>query len=544
MLCPSRPGCVTRCAIARAHRAAPGQVAAACRFAIDRTPLQRMMAATAVHSNLSHASAARPAVIPAGLIPPRPSDESTADAYAEFHTVGRLPADLFADGSDPQQGPLWHHQCVSGPITHAERSAVDDFCSSFKVVRVSAVPPWGSPHACARSQRSAAAAAVAPNGHAVCRWGRCSSTGSRCRQSAPCAPWRPARNPWPSLAHPAPEKPCASARYRVSVRPEGRRHHCPRHGFTLWLQVTLVEMVLHLLRNNGNTILVSAPQNFTCDTFCQRLLAAGVPQSSILRVIDPRWPASRVVRRLLTPHTAPPPYLTNSTPPVQNDQVMGCTLVDRDWAAFKLPTHAQLLAARVVIITCTATALLMRYRGSLFRPPVPFTHVLVDEAGQLPFPEALLPLLMLPRDPSGRIHGAACLAGDPRQLGAQMRSPVAAAGGLSESLLERLIAYYRGLPTSDPARDILCTVLVCNYRSHAHLLRLPSRMFYGSALVACAPEAETRLPTWSLLPKGDGAAPLSPNPDHPRGPPPSPPPRERRPSQLPLSWWAAQRGLE
>lgn len=186
---------------------------------------------------------------------------------------------------------------------------------------------------------------------------------------------------------------------------------------------------------------------------------------------------------------------------------MQCTLVDPGWAAFRLPTLAELAAARVVIITCTACALLTRYRGHILRPPVPFTHVLIDEAGQLPFPEALLPLLMLPRDPSGRARGAACLAGDPRQLGAQMRSPVATAGGLAQSLLERLIAYYRTLPPADPARDVLCTVLVSNYRSHARLLQLPSRMFYGSALRACAPPEQTALPTWSLLGSRDGALP-------------------------------------
>jgi hypothetical protein len=60
--------------------------------------------------------------------------------------------------------------------------------------------------------------------------------------------------------------------------------------------VTLVEMVLQLLKSPGNNILVSAPQNFTCDTFCERLLAAGVKPATMLRVIDPRWPMSRVVR--------------------------------------------------------------------------------------------------------------------------------------------------------------------------------------------------------------------------------------------------------
>eukprot|EP00892_Ulva_mutabilis_P007975 jgi/Ulvmu1/554/UM001_0562.1 len=382
------------------------------RFAIDRTPLQRMLVAAVLHSHLSHASAATPALLPGGLVPPRPADDTKADAYAEFHTVGRLPTDLFGSGA-PASGPTWHHRCAAGPITGAKCAAVDDFHSSMQVL--------GPVELNAEQRRAVSAMCTV-------------ATGSK-----PLVLFGP-----------------------------------PGTGKT----VTLVEMVLHLMRSDGNRILVSAPQNFTCDTFCERLLAAGVPQANILRVIDPRWPASRV-----------------------SETVMQCTLVDRNWAAFKLPTHAQLRAARIVIVTCTACALLMRYRGHLLRPPVPFTHALLDEAGQLPLTEALLPLLLLPRGPAG---GAACLAGDPRQLGAQLRSPVATAGGLAESLLERLIAYYRGLPSSDAARGVLCTVLVCNYRSHEHLLRLPSRMFYGSALRACAPDAETVLPAWSLLSNDDG----------------------------------------
>jgi hypothetical protein len=47
--------------------------------------------------------------------------------------------------------------------------------------------------------------------------------------------------------------------------------------------------------DSGVRVLVCAPQNFTCDVFCRRLLQAGVDAYSILRMIDPRWPATRVV---------------------------------------------------------------------------------------------------------------------------------------------------------------------------------------------------------------------------------------------------------
>ena len=71
--------------------------------------------------------------------------------------------------------------------------------------------------------------------------------------------------------------------------------------------------------------------------------------------------------------------------------------------------------------------------------------------------------------------------------------------------MERLIAYYRALPKGEPARDVMCTVLVRNYRSHPRLLWLPSHLFYGDALLAHADSAQTRLPQWSQLPGQDGA---------------------------------------
>lgn len=104
------------------------------------------MAAT-VHSHLSHARPDQPAIIPGGLVPPPPAPDGAADAYAEFHTVGRLPASLFDDHPPAADAaPSWHTKGPPGPITHTERRAVDDFQSSFKVVRYLLHAPI--PHSC------------------------------------------------------------------------------------------------------------------------------------------------------------------------------------------------------------------------------------------------------------------------------------------------------------------------------------------------------------------------------------------------------------
>ena len=72
------------------------------------------------------------------------------------------------------------------------------------------------------------------------------------------------------------------------------------------------------------------------------------------------------------------------------------------------------------------------------------------------------------------------MAGDPKQLGPLVRSPLAETSGLGTSLLERLMA--RPLYSSPH----LITKLVRNFRSHPALLAVPAKLFYDSDLEACA----------------------------------------------------------
>jgi helicase MOV-10 len=161
--------------------------------------------------------------------------------------------------------------------------------------------------------------------------------------------------------------------------------------------------------------------------------------------------------------------------------------------AFRLPTLAELNARRVIVCTTIASAFLLHYQHHEMQAPVPITHLLIDEAGQAPVLEALLPMLLA--DPSS---GAVCLAGDPCQLGPVVRSPVAAEAGFGESMLSRLVSYYDSLPPGISATAMM-VLLVRNYRCHANLLRLPSNLFYGSALLPAANQQDTVPPPWSVL---------------------------------------------
>ena len=114
-------------------------------------------------------------------------------------------------------------------------------------------------------------------------------------------------------------------------------------------------------------------------------------------------------------------------------------------------------------------------------------------------PEAIVPL-------SGvlRKGGQVVLAGDPKQLGPVLRSPIALKHGLQISLLERLMntsdIYKRDSITMNFHTKAI-TKLLDNYRSHPSLLSLPSLLFYDNELKARGDKFLTHdMLNWSKLP--------------------------------------------
>lgn len=63
-----------------------------------------------------------------------------------------------------------------------------------------------------------------------------------------------------------------------------------------------------------------------------------------------------------------------------------------------------------------------------------FSHLFIDESGHAVEPEALIPVagLFTSEKEKGRLFGQLVLAGDPKQLGPILRSPVAIKLGLGE----------------------------------------------------------------------------------------------------------------
>jgi len=157
---------------------------------------------------------------------------------------------------------------------------------------------------------------------------------------------------------------------------------------------------------------------------------------------------------------------------------------------FSVPRLDELKRFKVIVSTCFSA--IIPY--AIGFPPDHFTHIFVDEAGQACEPEAMIPA-KLNAGPQTNI----ILAGDPKQLGPIIRSPVALRLGLGVSWLDRLMA----LPIYEPERYNGVTVvkLTKNWRSHESILKFPNERFYKGHLEACGdPVVINSCLRWDMLP--------------------------------------------
>uniref|UniRef100_A0A8C9A6V4 RNA helicase n=1 Tax=Prolemur simus TaxID=1328070 RepID=A0A8C9A6V4_PROSS len=234
--------------------------------------------------------------------------------------------------------------------------------------------------------------------------------------------------------------------------------------------VTIIEAVLQVhFALPDSRILVCAPSNSAADLVCLRLHESKVLRPAAMVRVNATCRFEETISDAIKPY---------------------CKEGEDIWKASRF---------RVIITTCSSAGLFYQIGVRVGH----FTHVFVDEAGQASEPECLIPLGLI-SDVSGQI----VLAGDPMQLGPVIKSRLAMAYGLNVSMLERLMsrpAYVRdenAFGACGAYNPLLVTKLVKNYRSHAALLALPSRLFYHRELEVCAdPEVVTSLLGWEKLPK-------------------------------------------
>ncbi|XP_043098693.1 putative helicase mov-10-B.1 [Puntigrus tetrazona] len=239
--------------------------------------------------------------------------------------------------------------------------------------------------------------------------------------------------------------------------------------------VTVVEAIKQVNKSKATThILACAPSNSACDLLCERLLGY-VDGHRLYRLCAP----SR------DPRTLPQKLLKHSNWNEAED-------------SFLLPSREDLMQYSVIVVTLVTAGRLVT--GGVGKGH--FTHIFIDEAGQAVEPECIIGVAGL-LDPE---KGQLVLAGDPKQLGPVLRSPLAQLHGLGQSLLERLMkqnALYQKSQDGQSGFDTrFVTKLLRNYRSHPAILKIPNELFYDNELQVFANQMEREaFCRWEHLPK-------------------------------------------
>ncbi|XP_056278748.1 putative helicase mov-10-B.2 [Pseudoliparis swirei] len=220
--------------------------------------------------------------------------------------------------------------------------------------------------------------------------------------------------------------------------------------------VTLVEAIKQIEKTQASChILACAPSNSAADLLCKKILEH-VDEHKVYRM-----------------------YASSRAPNFVPEELKACSNLDGECYVF--PVKEKLMEYRVMVTTLITA-------GRLVSGDIPcghFTHVFVDEAGHAVETECLVPLAGLLDAESGQV----VLAGDPKQLGPILRSPFAVKYSMGVSLLERLmkdISLYR--KDEGVFNNRFVTKLLCNYRSHPAILKVPNELFYDEELQCCADE--------------------------------------------------------
>ena len=244
--------------------------------------------------------------------------------------------------------------------------------------------------------------------------------------------------------------------------------------------VTIVEGMINILKKFPKSrILACAPSNDAADLICLRLLEAqnifeskkNLKKKKILRVVA-----------LMRDPKSIPDLIKKSC---------DAKYVD---GAFVLPKAEEILSYDIVVTTSSSAGYLVSMGLN-----EEFTHIFVDEAGEAMIPEIMIPISLKSENTS------IILAGDPKQLGPIIRSPVALEYGLDVSLIERLIQErLNGLHKENPSLSDMLKVgivhLVDNYRAHNKIMDIYSEIFYEGRLNCKTDPAEAnKMLKWDKL---------------------------------------------
>ncbi|XP_069489430.1 helicase MOV-10 isoform X2 [Ambystoma mexicanum] len=243
--------------------------------------------------------------------------------------------------------------------------------------------------------------------------------------------------------------------------------------------VTLVEAIKQILECIPTShVLACAPSNSAADLLCERLLKHRDKRELFRLNASSR--DFRIVPEVIKP----------------------CCNWDDAKQCHVYPNKEILQGYRVIITTLVTAGRLV----SANFPRDHFSHVFIDESGHAVEPECVTAIagILSAMDPrSNTVGGQLVLAGDPKQLGPILRSPVAIKHGLDMSLLERLMTQNSLYQKHDGSfNPVFVTKLLRNYRSHPAILKIPNELFYDGELQEFADKILSQsYCNWEHLPK-------------------------------------------
>ncbi|KPP61866.1 putative helicase mov-10-B [Scleropages formosus] len=228
--------------------------------------------------------------------------------------------------------------------------------------------------------------------------------------------------------------------------------------------VTIVEAIKQVRKLDPQArVLACAPSNSASDLLCERVREHG---------------DGHTVFRL---------YAGSRDPGSVPTALLNCCNLDKSNGCFVLPSKNTLMEYKVLVSTLVTAG----------------SHIFIDEAGHAMEPECIIAVAGLLQPGTGQL----VLAGDPKQLGPILRSPLAIQHGLGLSLLERLMLdnpLYQKAKPKGAYDEHFVSKLLHNYRSHPAILRIPNELFYDGELQVFADHhLRESCCTWEHLPKKD-----------------------------------------
>lgn len=236
--------------------------------------------------------------------------------------------------------------------------------------------------------------------------------------------------------------------------------------------VTIIETLLQILTYLPDSrILVATPSNSAANLITERLLQYRKQFSnSIIRLIANYMIDSENIPDAIKPYCATLHIAVENTAPSSHMVQNGINL--------NVPA-SYVARYQVAIGTCQSLGTL----AQMELPKGHFTHIIIDEAGQLTEPDIMLPMTFINKE-SGQI----VISGDPMQLGPVVFSPYCTEFGLKHSFLSRVLEtfqYQKDFASFENGfNEKLVTLLTFNYRSLQEILTISNEIFYDSTLVA------------------------------------------------------------